>query len=33
VGFADVKTFYPNGGGFDEMQPASQNEYAVVATK
>jgi predicted TPR repeat methyltransferase len=33
VGFADVRVFYPNGGGFDEAKPSSQNEYAIVAIK
>jgi 2-polyprenyl-3-methyl-5-hydroxy-6-metoxy-1,4-benzoquinol methylase len=33
VGFGDVRIFYPNGGGFAEPDPTSQNEYAVVAFK
>jgi SAM-dependent methyltransferase len=32
TGFAAVRVFYPNGGGFDEPDPTSQHEYAVVAT-
>lgn len=32
TGFASVRLFYPNGGGFDEQEPTSQHEYAVVAT-
>jgi Methyltransferase domain len=32
TGFAAVRVFYPNGGGFDESDPTSQHEYAVVAT-
>jgi O-antigen chain-terminating methyltransferase len=33
VGFGEVRVFYPNGGGFDEANPSSQNEYAIVASK
>ena len=32
MGFAGVRLFYPNGGGFDEANPTRQPEYAVVAT-
>ena len=32
MGFSQVRVFYPNGGGFDEAEPTSQHEYAVVAT-
>lgn len=32
VGFSSVRIFYPNGSGFEESDPTSQNEFAVVAT-
>lgn len=32
VGFSSVRLFYPSGGGFDEHDPTSRHEYAVVAT-
>ena len=31
IGFAGVRLFYPNGGGFEEADPTRQTEYAVVA--
>jgi 2-polyprenyl-3-methyl-5-hydroxy-6-metoxy-1,4-benzoquinol methylase/DNA-binding ferritin-like protein len=32
AGFSDGQIFYPTGGGFDEAEPSTRGEYALIAT-